>query len=143
MPPTDPAPVTLPAPADSSEVEIAAEHRVLLIDIALRFRHELTALELYEATRGAWHTGNRREQAQYAFAVAANVVREVYEIHSWHRAGSTPYRIRPFASFNVDGRWEFIGGRAPANIRQAYIGRSVSHYWTKGQQHGTLAYVHC
>ncbi|HSH73340.1 MAG TPA: hypothetical protein VK974_09810 [Methylophilaceae bacterium] len=115
---------------------------VMLIDIQLRYYEGITALELYEVTRGAWRVGSRREGVRYAFAVAGNVIREVYEIDGWYRAGTTPYRIKPFESFIVDGRWEFIGSLAPAEIRSKFKGHSVAGYFNKGQQN-QVAYANC
>lgn len=50
------------------------EDPVLPIRINRRFRHDMTAQELYEATRGIWVPGRRREKASYAFAVFEGVV---------------------------------------------------------------------
>jgi hypothetical protein len=118
---------------------IAVEHAVLLIPIDDRFRPNLTALELYEATRGAWRLGARRDVAQYAFSVSAGIVCEVYQIDGWHRAGSTPYQSRPFTSFAIEGRWEFIGRPACEAIRKQYKGRLVAKYLNKG----LVTYVNC
>ncbi|MFA6178673.1 MAG: hypothetical protein WC696_03565 [Candidatus Methylopumilus sp.] len=123
---------------ESINVDVPA----MLFDIQQRYRTGITALELYEATRGAWHVGSRRENARYAFAVSEGVVREVYEIHSWHRAGTTPYRIKPFANFPVDGRWEFIGKPAAEVLRTKYKGSSVVKYFNKSQQNH-VAYANC
>lgn len=114
----------------------------MLIDIGHRYRHDITALELYEATRGAWHVGSRRSGARYALAVSDNVVREVYEIDSWHRAGTTPYRVRPFVSFSVEGRWEFLGRLAPQEIRATYKLQSVAKYLVNAHTN-SITYLNC
>ncbi|HSI38762.1 MAG TPA: hypothetical protein VK946_06800 [Methylotenera sp.] len=114
----------------------------MLIDIHQRYYDGITALELYEATRGAWRVGSRREGARYAFAVAGNVIRDVYEIDGWYRAGTTPYRIKPFDNFIVDGRWEFIGKLAPGAMRSKFNGQSVAGYFNKSQQN-QVAYANC
>jgi len=121
---------------------ISIDIPVMLIDIQERYHEGITALELYEASRGAWRVGSRREAANYAFAVAGEMVREVYEIHSWHRAGTTPYRIKPFDSFVVDGRWEFVGKLAPEAIRSKFKGKSVGGCFSKSQQN-QVAYANC
>ena len=50
----------------------------------------MLANALYEATRGVWKVGERREYAHLALAVFEGVVREVYAIHD----GSRPERRR-------------------------------------------------
>ncbi len=90
--------------AQPCEVQIPA----LLIRINRLYRHGMSALELYEATRGTWKLSARRNDARYAFAVFEALVREVYEIEAWHRAASTPYATRDATKLKVD-RWEFTG----------------------------------
>jgi hypothetical protein len=113
----------------------------LLIRINRLYRHDMTPIELYEATRGTWKLGERRKGARYAFAVFEGVVREVYEIEAWHRAGTTPYATRDAAKLKLD-RWEFAGRIADESIRSVYIGGSVAAYFRRGQQMPT-AYVNC
>lgn len=112
--------------------EVTVTEPSLLIRIAQLYRDGMSAEDLYEATRGVWRLGERREVARYALAIAAGVVREVYQIHRWHPAGSTPYRTRPMRDVNVPGRWEFTGAVAPGPIRSKYVGKSVAHYFKKG-----------
>lgn len=113
---------------------------VLLIRINQMYRHHMSAVELYEVTRGVWKLGPRRNNARYAFAVFEGVVREVYEIHTWHPAGSTAYETRTKADINYVDRWEFIGAVASEGIRNKYFGHSISAYLTKGSQN-PIAYV--
>jgi hypothetical protein len=101
----------------------------------------MTPLELYESTRGTWKLGERRKGARYAFAVFEGVVREVYEIEAWHRAGTTPCATRDATKVQVD-RWEFTGRTADESIRSEYAGRSVAAYFRRGQQMPTV-YVNC
>jgi len=101
---------------------------------------------LYEATRGIWAIGTeRRERARYAMAVHAGLVREVYEIGSWHRAGSTPYETRDAADVSDDtGRkWEFVGRLAAPAIRDKYLLRSVEHVFEPGNQHPVVSAGPC
>jgi uncharacterized protein len=108
----------------------------LLIRINKLFQYGSSELQLYESTRGVWVIGKgRRDKARYAMAVFAGVVREVYEISSWHPAGSTPYQTRDTAELaEHKGRWEFIGRVAGPLIREKYVGGSVEHYFRQGQQ---------
>ena len=123
--------------ARSVEVRLPA----LLIRISRLYWHDMTPLELYEATRGTWKLGERREGARYAFAVFEGVVREVYEIEAWHRAGTTPYAMRDATKLKLD-RWELTGRAADESIRSEYVGGSVAAYFRRGQQTPAL-YVNC
>lgn len=92
----------------------------------------MSSRDLYEATRGVWKLGRRREGAQVALAVQSGVILEVYEIHAWHPAGSTPYASRQYEDVNLPGRWEFTGAVAPTDVRDRYIGESVAQYLRPG-----------
>lgn len=107
---------------------------VILIRINKLYRHGMSLQELYEVTRGVWKLGERREHAKFAFAVFEGVVREVFEIHTWHPAGSTPYKTRSREDVALAGRWEFKGARAPDDIRNKYFGHSVADYLHQGAQ---------
>lgn len=122
-------------------MENAAEHvdvtdPSLLIRINRQFKYGMSEQALYESTRGIWVIGKRRNRAKFAMAVYAGIIREVYEIESWHRAGSTAYSTRNQAELaeQRDKRWEFEGRLAPEPIRSKYLGRSVSNLFRVGQQ---------
>jgi len=118
-----------PAPAEITD-------SALLIRINKQFKYGISAQELYESTRGVWVIGQRRNRANFAMAVYAGVIREVYEIDSWHRAGTTEYLTRDkdeLAKYKLK-RWEFIGKVASDSIRSRYIGFSVAHLFRIGQQ---------
>lgn len=114
----------------------------LLIRINRLYRHNMTEEELYEATRGVWKLGARCTKAQYAFAIFEGVVREVYEINSWHPAATTPYATRDAAQLKTNKRREFLGHAAAATIRDAYVGRSVAEQFRQGLQ-SPVVYVNC
>jgi hypothetical protein len=84
----------------------------------------MSPLELYEATRGIWVIGSRRDKAQYAMAVYQGIVREVYRIDQWFPAGTLTYATRDASEFKGSGRWEFAGEVAD-DIRDEYVGHSV------------------
>ena len=103
---------------------VKVHHKAILITINQLFRSDMSPVELYEATRGIWKLGPRREKAEYAFAVYQGIVQEVYRIKAWHRAGTLTYRTRDTKGFKSSGRWEFEG--TPAHdIRARYIDKSV------------------
>lgn len=115
---------------------------VLLIRINKLYRHGMAAGSLYEATRGIWKVGLRREGAKYALAVFEGVVREIYSIESWHSAGTTSYSTRNNSELRVEGRWEFTGTIGPESVRDRYLGRSVAAYFKRGQR-SSVTYVNC
>ena len=93
----------------------------LLIRINRLYRHGMTEDELYEATRGVWKLGRRRSTAP-----------EVYEIHGWHPAGTTPYKTRIHRNVQREGRCEFTGCKADQLVRARYVGSSVAAYFPRG-----------
>ena len=112
----------------------------ILIRINRLYRHGMSEEELYEATRGVWKLSNRRYGAKLALAVFEGVIREVYEIESWHPAGTTPYRTGSVQDVKRQGRWEFKGRKASEGVRSRYIGGLVKEYLKPGAQN-PVAYV--
>jgi hypothetical protein len=95
-----------------------------------------------ETTRGFWKAGIRRENAEYAFALFHGIIKEVYTIKKWYRAGSLEYEYRDASEYVNKGRWEFDGEISPEEIRSKYIGKSVQHLIKKGSQN-PIKYVNC
>lgn len=120
---------------------VRIEEPALLIRINRLYRPHMTAEALYEATRGVWPLGERRHRARYGFAVFQGVVREVYEIQSWHPAGTTPYNTRPLRDVQVSGRWEFLGRIAP-ELSPKYRDCSVQSYLSSRGRF-PITYVNC
>jgi hypothetical protein len=106
---------------------VTVEHKAILITINQLYRSDISSLALYEATRGIWRMGKRRENAEYAMAVFRGIVREVYTIDKWYPSGTLPYKTRDATGFKncIPERWEFSGEVAPQNIRDKYINKSV------------------
>lgn len=115
---------------------------VLLIRVTRLYRHAMPAEELYDATRGQWRVGQRRNGARFALAVFDGIVREVYEIQAWHPAGTTTRGSPMHPGPPARGRWEFTGCVAPGPVRNRYYGRSVARYFRKGHQN-PVVYVNC
>ena len=114
---------------------------VVLIRIPKAYRHGMSDIALYEATRGVWKIGPRRDKARYALAVYGSVVQEAYEIDYWQPACTTPYKTRKFDNVKASSRWEFVGRVAPASVRVRYVGRSVGCHFAPGAQN-PITYVH-
>jgi hypothetical protein len=116
--------------------------RVILIRPSQLYRADMSADELYEATRGVWRVDpDRAEQAQFVLAVVKGEVIEAYEIDCWQPAGTAEYRFRPRHEVARPGRYEFVGHRADAT-GQRYVGESVDEYLPKGTQN-PVRYVNC
>ena len=113
----------------ASQVEI--KHPCVLIRINGLFRYGMSPIELYDATRGAWVTGPKRERARYALAVFDGVVQEAYEIQQWFRGGST---LSSRDDTDHPDRWEFVGRLAPDTIRKRYCFKAVRQYLPRGAQ---------
>lgn len=99
-------------------------HSAVLITINKLYRSGMSPKELYEATRGIWKVGPRREVAEIAMAVHRGVIREVYRIHGWQPAGTSRYDTRDSSRFKGSGRWEFIG-QVDERLHEWYVGKSV------------------
>jgi hypothetical protein len=106
---------------------VEVDEKAILITINQLYRSNMSAQALYEATRGIWVIGPRREKAEYAMAVFQGVVREVYRIDKWDPSGTNEYKTRDTSYFKdcVPPRWEFSGEVAPKEIREKYIDKSV------------------
>jgi len=128
---------------------IIRDQGILLIRINQLFRHGMGPEELYEATRGIWKIGSKREMVKYVLAVYQGVVKEVYQIIRWEPANwkSYKYRLaelkdRMSGSERYQGRWQFDGKVAKEPIRTRYLGKDVSKYLVKGGQN-PIQYVNC
>jgi len=133
-------------PLDELEFQYAAKpiaitEPAMLIRINKLYRPGMTIQALYEATRGIWTCGTRREDARYGFAVFQGVVREVYKIDAWHRAGTLEYRTRAHEDVKRPNRWEFSGEIA-IELSAKYKGGSVGKYFQQGAQL-PFTYVNC
>lgn len=96
--------------------------------------------ELYDATRGVWVVGSKREEAELALAVFEGVVREVHRITRWLPAGSTFNSRWAGRAIRAAGRFEFVGVIASERVRRRYVDRWVGHLFAKGAQN-PITYV--
>lgn len=113
---------------------------VMLIRIPARYRPGMSALELYEATRGVWRVGSRRNDVRIALSVVGGEVIEAYEVDGWVPAGSTPYTTRTNSDVRIAGRWEFVGRVAEGRSRSRFVGDDVREYLKRGNQN-PITYV--
>lgn len=103
----------------------------ILFRINRTYSPDLSPEELYNITRGNWVLRERRENADYAFAVYRGFIKEVYRIHSWDFSGVIT---------NGNERYCFEG--EIAEDKQDYIGKNVAHYFPRGMASSTR-YVNC
>jgi hypothetical protein len=96
---------------------------VLLININRLYHHDISQLDLYEATRKYWHVDLQRvSNIHLICAVYAGIIREVYVPTDWK------------LSAEFEGRSYFAGSIASNDIRDSYINRSVAKFWKQGSQ---------
>ncbi len=112
---------------------------VILIRISKLYRHNMSADELYDVTRGIWGVGPNRDLARYALAVFEGVVREVYSINRWEpvigfQFITNIHHIEQPELLQDEDRWVFTGAVSENAIRSKYIGRSVASYFKKGNR---------
>jgi hypothetical protein len=113
---------------------------VIAININQTFKAGMNAQDKYDFTRGIWRLDPvRAGRAHYAFTVYQGVVKEVYEIHNWHAAGTTPYLNQRHIDPALENRFEFVGNVAPNNIRDKYLGKTLT------EKHGQnpIKYYNC
>lgn len=123
--------------------DVTINDNAILINISRLYRYGMTPMELYDATRGIWKVGPRRDKADFAFCIYGGIVREVYTIAAWVPAGSTMTR-RDFSEkeYELTERYEFVGQIAQVTIRRKYVGKSVRNYFVPGSQN-PIKYVNC
>ena len=85
----------------------------------------MSELELFEATRGIWKVGPKRDRVDWVFSVFQGVVMEVYRVERWVPAGTLNYETRDKRRLKRAGRWEFEGEVAEESVRKRYVGKRV------------------
>jgi len=131
--------ITLKYTAEDATIE---DDKVILISVGKSYNRRMSEQELFEYSRGVWKVNENKHNANFALVVFQGIVREVYEIKQWHKAGSLPYKYRPASEVNIPNRFEFEGEKAKDNIRNKYIEKSVRKYFTKGNRN-PIKYVNC
>jgi uncharacterized protein len=109
-------------------VSVSRKHSGVSILINKHYKPYFGDLELFEITRGIWSKKmvTISGESKYAYATFNDVVKEVYEIHSWVPAGTQEYFTRTLSTARLKfARWEFVGRKAPDEIRKLYNGRII------------------
>lgn len=117
-----------------NEVEVIEP--VMFIRINELFRDDMSAAQLYDATRSCWKVNFKNaSKVDYAFSIYKGIVQEVYRIIEWVEADPTAHEKNP-------GRFEFIGNIAEDTVRDKYKFKSVKHYYKKGDR-TSFRYINC
>ena len=121
----------------------------ILIRINKTYNSTMSEISLYDYTRGRWRVNTERaSKAKFAFAIFDGVIQEIFEIHEWHKAGTTESSRKPNdrpdlnSTKSLVGRFEFTGEIAPEKTRTYYIGKSVKDYFKKGNSN-PIYYINC
>ncbi len=100
----------------------------VLFRVSRLYREGMDADAVYDITHGWWRMGDKREQAEYALAVADGTVRGVFRIHGWQA------RAQGDRDWQHDEpgkpRWGFEG--EPAEDLQHLIGMDVRALFPQG-----------
>ena len=110
---------------------------IILIRINKAYHYGMTDFEMYDSTRGIWKLNvENAKKAQYACSVYDGMILEVYQIAEWFAANETMrhYDRPEDQREKVDGRYEFVGRIASAEVRNKYVGKMVSDLFPKGNQ---------
>lgn len=107
---------------------------VVIIKINQTYDPHMSALNLYDYTRGCW---KRRiesvESAKYALATYKGEVVEVYKIDYWCHASKLNRETVPYNPERHSDRIGFFGTVASQEIRDKYIGKSVKNFFKWGE----------
>lgn len=115
------------------QVDIKKEHSGLAFLLNKRYKSGMDELSLFEITRGVWANIPRNDtNIKYAYATYNNIIREVYEVHGWVKAGTQQYFTRDNIKRDSE-RWEFIGRKAEDSVRKLYVGKVIN----KDRSYGT------
>lgn len=106
-------------------VRVLPEHSGIAFILNKTYKSGMSAIQLYESTRGVWAKVPRSKEIKFAYATYAGIVKEVYEVHGWVKAGTQQYFTRNIKKNPDTNRWEFIGRIADDSVRNKYIGKII------------------
>lgn len=119
----------------SSSGNAGITERAILIRINQLYHDGISSKKLYDITRSAWRVGQRREMADYAFAVFGGVIVEAYKINYWEvcTQHNSPHDWvnNKWNEAKDGGRFQFVGSVDEA-MSKKYRNKSVKELFTKG-----------
>jgi uncharacterized protein len=126
----------------TAEDAIIGKDKVILISVGKSFNSRMSEQELYEYARGIWKVDENTHHPEFALIVFQGIIREVYKISKWHKAGTLKYKYRALSEITSQDRKEFEGEKATESVRVKYIGKSVHKYFSKGSRN-PIKYKNC
>lgn len=110
------------------------EENIAIIKINKSYNDKLSALQLYDITRGCWRRKIENvKRTEYVLAVSFGIVKEVYEVDKWVPASELHRETIPFDEELERGRIGFFGTVATDNVRNKYIDCSVADLFKRGE----------
>lgn len=107
---------------------------IVIIKINKSYNPNMSALELYDVTRGCWKRKiDSVSSAKYALATVNGEVVEVYKIDYWAPAAALNRKTIPFDAEVEKGRIGFFGSVAEQKVREKFIGKSVKNFFKQGE----------
>ena len=107
---------------------------IVIIKINRSYYPGITALELYDVTRGCWKRKIESvESAKYALSTYKGEVVEAYKINYWCPASELH---RETIAYNPERNWNrigFFGSVAEKEVREKYVGKSVKNFFKWGE----------
>lgn len=101
--------------------EVEVIHPAIGLKINNSYRDNMSAEDLYNATRYCWRVSkDRASKAVYAFAIVNRIIKEVYKISEWVEA-------------DKQKKFLFIGDIAEPEIRNLYLDGSLNNYFRRGE----------
>jgi hypothetical protein len=110
------------------------KHKALLISV------NRTALErsIYEATRFAWRLSPKKaSQADVVLATVQGVIVGAFIAENWLEAIPENFPGRE----NVEGRYGFVGRKAPAELEKLYIDKRIPDKFRKKGASNPIKYT--
>lgn len=107
----------------------ALPENTVIININYLYKKDMSAEDLYNATRSSWIMGEQRaKKMKYVFAEYRGFILEVYETTKWSIARSEIVNNRKKT------RMEFEGKVAEESFRKHYLHKTVAHSKGRGSQ---------
>lgn len=106
---------------------------IIVFRVSKSYKKNMTETELYDITRGCWKVDIKKaQQADYAFCVYEDTIKEVYKIEKWLPAEVMRRTTIPYAETDK-GKYGFDGEIAEKEVRNKYRGKSVENLCKQGQ----------
>ena len=110
------------------------EESIAIIKVNKSYRDGMSALELYDVTRGCWKRKIESvEKADYVLSVVFGEIKEVYKVERWVSADKLNRETLPYNPQTDAGRIGFFGDVADDIIRSKYIGKNVGGLFKHGE----------